>query len=844
MKMKTMYKRLVAALLMAAMLTTMLPAALAAGYGDDGHRYTYKDNLDGTTHTATCLDDPRFSKAAEPHEFDPSTGRCTKCLAVNYSAVQISLGRETNVNVPVNGRDASISLGDVRLTIGAVDITNEYELSYNWYYQGALVGSDAAYVLPANVLQKEADYAYVCFVMARPKQSLSAKPITASCTVMVHVRDLIQAQATVGSEDTAFTLGTVNSHTGQSVVDQIYAQVQARTGLMPEKVTFGTKPISRVGDLSVMPNVPYFFQPGVSQQTLDKVTFLPNRGTSGTYAIDFTATTSRGQTVPGTLTIYVNQFLGGMDVVASTTRDVPVRMNSSDFSAFWKQTYPQGALDRVRFPKQPLPTEGSLVYGYQSTGLASVPVRENDEFYAMTSMPPVGYPQVATLDQVTLVPAPRFNGTISLPFVATGRNDRGVATYLNGTLFVVVTEGQIRDVTMNASGPSKLDPRAFLSVYQNATGSRTTNFYIQFLDAPRFGSFYLGYTGQYGDRKLTPAELTAMTLYHDRGTGRCIEDITYVPGTMTTESVRYAAYSYTGELAYIGTVTFTGREISASITTTAKGTSFASSNFEKLLGLTPEQANQTYLTFGRPSSGSLRYSKQGAGTGAEVTMNDKFYLGYNVYNNVSNVYFTPTAGQNFVTIPFTAVTPAGTVNGTLKITVQTGYTKKFTDVREKDWFYREVMDLAEAGIINGMTPTTFEPNSEVTYGQALKLIMMAVGYPDLSTTGNKWAKGFMDKALADGILSKPVDLNRKIDRYTIAEIAAKAMKLKPSTTNKSPFVDMSMKVHAAPYVLALVEAGILNGTTQSNGTVKYYGVNSIRRSEMSAIIWRINNYKK
>lgn len=335
-----------------------------------------------------------------------------------------------------------------------------------------------------------------------------------------------------------------------------------------------------------------------------------------------------------------------------------------------------------------------------------------------------------------------------------------------------------------------------------------------------------------------------MTLYHDRGLGRCIDDITYVPGAMTAESIRYAAYSYSGALAYIGTMTFTGREITVDITTTSKGVSLTSSNFEKVLGLTPEQANQTYLTFGRPTSGVLRYSKQGVGTGAEVTQNDKFYLGYNVYNNVSNVSFTPAGGQSLVTVPFTAVTPTGTVNGTLKITVRSGYTKRFVDVREKDWFYTEVMDLAEAGIVNGMTPTTFEPNSEVTYGQALKLIMMAVGYPDLSTSGNKWAKGFMDRAIADGILAKPVDLSRKIDRYTIAEIAAKAMKLKPSTAAKSPFADMKMSDRSAPYVMALVEAGILNGTKQPNGTLKYYGVNSIRRSEMSAIIWRINNYKK
>ncbi|MBR3849545.1 MAG: S-layer homology domain-containing protein, partial [Oscillospiraceae bacterium] len=52
---------------------------------------------------------------------------------------------------------------------------------------------------------------------------------------------------------------------------------------------------------------------------------------------------------------------------------------------------------------------------------------------------------------------------------------------------------------------------------------------------------------------------------------------------------------------------------------------------------------------------------------------------------------------------------------------------KFTDVQPSDWFYNNVRDLASDGIIKGMTETTFAPNGTLTYGQALKLIGMAVG---------------------------------------------------------------------------------------------------------------------
>ncbi len=54
---------------------------------------------------------------------------------------------------------------------------------------------------------------------------------------------------------------------------------------------------------------------------------------------------------------------------------------------------------------------------------------------------------------------------------------------------------------------------------------------------------------------------------------------------------------------------------------------------------------------------------------------------------------------------------------------------------------------------------------------------------------------------------------------------------------------MSMTVTSAPYVLALYDAAIVNGTADSKGAVNYYGVNSIRRSEMAVIIYRMNTYR-
>ena len=163
-------------------------------------------------------------------------------------------------------------------------------------------------------------------------------------------------------------------------------------------------------------------------------------------------------------------------------------------------------------------------------------------------------------------------------------------------------------------------------------------------------------------------------------------------------------------------------------------------------------------------------------------------------------------------------------------------------MKRSDWFYTYVMDLAQAGVVNGMTATTYGPNGEVKYGEALKMIMLATGYSEQAPTGKHWASGYLSRALSDGLLTKSVDLERKIDRYAIAEIAARAMRLPKPSATKSPFADMAMDHASAPYVLALYEAGIVEGSNRNDGALVYYGVNSIRRSEIAAIIWRINNY--
>lgn len=61
----------------------------------------------------------------------------------------------------------------------------------------------------------------------------------------------------------------------------------------------------------------------------------------------------------------------------------------------------------------------------------------------------------------------------------------------------------------------------------------------------------------------------------------------------------------------------------------------------------------------------------------------------------------------------------------------------FTDVNSSDWFNPYVATGTAIGIVNGYEDGSFKPNKTVTRAEALKIILEAAGFTDLSdTSGN------------------------------------------------------------------------------------------------------------
>ncbi len=162
----------------------------------------------------------------------------------------------------------------------------------------------------------------------------------------------------------------------------------------------------------------------------------------------------------------------------------------------------------------------------------------------------------------------------------------------------------------------------------------------------------------------------------------------------------------------------------------------------------------------------------------------------------------------------------------------------YSDVPAGSWYETYVTDLSMTGVIGGYPDGTFRPDAQVTYGQALKLILLAAGYPVAAPLASHWAGGYLALAKLNGLVSTSFDpdLERPITRLEVAELAAAALGLGYANI-ATPFVDCDRNE-----VLALYKVGILTGTEQ-DGQTFFFGEQSLLRAQISAIIWRIERYR-
>ncbi len=480
------------------------------------------------------------------------------------------------------------------------------------------------------------------------------------------------------------------------------------------------------------------------------------------------------------------------------------------------------------------------------------------------------------LDDVTFYPDGEKTGSYVINFTlydAKGNDFPGVLTLMVekdlGTLDVAYVAGQ-NDVV-------KLDTADFTSFWEETYAKGSLELlYFKELPAEDEGVLYYDYSKNIRFN----TEITTDDVFYSTYTSKnqnLISDVTFVPDALFSGHVQipFEAYGLSNTKQHVllsGVLSIfvnsgTVKDVAFSVTS-GTPVKLSSADFLEVHKTVTKKSSTDFniRILDVPATGKLYVDYTGtvrdAALTADTVRDFTFHYKNAQENQISDITYLSAKSSTAATDTLRYVACdgqgeflyAGEVVITSKAAIVV-YTKSFSDVPKTtstEWYYTAVMDLAEANVINGFDEkvngvpvSLYKPTGEVTYGQALKLIMLATGYTTPVQTGKHWASGFLAKAQEDKLVSLSVTesyLDKKIARNDIAMIAARAMKLSDSKLTASPFADVLMSSVYAPYILSLYEAGIITGSTNKNGDTVYYGVNSITRAEMAVIVWRINNY--
>ena len=555
----------------------------------------------------------------------------------------------------------------------------------------------------------------------------------------------------------------------------------------------------------------------------------------------------------GTLKLTVGS---GGDISYTVTPGKTVNFDRTKFDDFFRKTYSSSSLDYVVFDvpgTADLPdSSGTLYTGYGTSYSASFSrssLRDVRFYYNSSDAGRNDY----ALNDLTFAAASSFtSGKVSLRFTAYGTNDREV----EGTLVITPATAS---VTSNLMGSVRYAVTAGTNVqinandlarfYKSAYPAGTLQ-YVVLGDVPAAGALYYNYYGasRYGtsSREQITASNRSRNFYVSPASQAeyALTELTYVPsGSNYCAAIPFTAYGTNGQSVTGGIlISVTAKAVSEVYGPTPKNTAvtFPASSIAAAVsaatGTTPSGVQLLKLPAANVGTVYVGNSTTPANTST--------VYGYNTGSEqLGQLRFVPQTGYTGpVEIPYVAVNASNVpiASGLFSLGVLTT-NKKFGDINAATWCYKYVTELADAAVIDGYADGNFRPDSTITYGAALKLIMLAAGYPEQAPTvpGSTFS-GYLAKAQADGLVTRSnVALNGPITRLQVAQLAAGALKLDINNLSSvKPFTDT-----ADVYVQALNAAGIVEGYF-NNGTSTFRPSNTLTRGQVSAIVWRMQNYRK
>lgn len=179
--------------------------------------------------------------------------------------------------------------------------------------------------------------------------------------------------------------------------------------------------------------------------------------------------------------------------------------------------------------------------------------------------------------------------------------------------------------------------------------------------------------------------------------------------------------------------------------------------------------------------------------------------------------------------------------------------KSFTDVREGQWFYKNMDILVRSGGIDGYADGSFRPDGALKLSEFLKTLTallygeQTARWADFEVGGQvKWYSRYVgcagEAGLLDGLVYSDEAFEKPVDRYTMAVILVNAATAMGTPLTDDPEIGAiigdygSIPDRYQPYVRIAYAAGILNGVDNAG---HFAGESSLRRSEACTAIVRL-----
>ena len=607
---------------------------------------------------------------------------------------------------------------------------------------------------------------------------------------------------------------------------------------------------------SLSSNKFYYGDSDYGDYDLDELSFVADKSFSGSVELSFTAYGGTGtrtnQNVTGTLVIATGKTGSSTtkgDITYTVKAGDEVAFDDDDFEKFYNNSSCSGTLKYVEFsrPDSAFNNAGTLYSRYgkrNETAFTRSSLSSNKFYYGDSDYGDYD------LDELSFVADRTFSGSITLSFTLYGGKNSKCDQSTTGTLVITtgtsaVTSRYVGNIRYNTTPNTALQINAndIARLFRKYTSGGSLQ-YLTLTSVPATGSLYYNYynASKYGATRtqLTASMAGNMIFSYSPASASeyDLSELTYIPsGSNYCTALTFTGYSSSGTaVSATILISVTASPVSEVYSVTTKGTSV---NFP---------ANSVYSAvasatgFGLSSIQLLELPASTAGVlyvGSYAADTTSAYSYGSDTDSMSQLRFIPNSGfTGSVSIPYVALSSSGTALGAGVVSIGVvDSVKKFTDISTSTWCYKYVTELASANVISGYSNGTFQEKNTITYGAALKLIMLAAGYGEQAPTvkGSPFS-GYLAKAKAAGLVSGNPKLNGPITRLQIAQIAAKALKLPTAgLPSKKPFTDTN-----DVYVQALNAAGIIEGYF-SNGTSTYKPNNTLTRGQVSAIVWRMKN---